>query len=145
MELTKQVFLSHTRKDQELADAVARVLSERGIRVWNETIDSPSQDRNRVVTDALEQSDSMIALLPAHAFSSSSVRNELEHAFFDDRYKHRLLPVLIGRQKEDFARLPWILNRLNFVRVLDRDPTRARAKRIADAFVDLLAHSSTAE
>ena len=84
----------------------------------------------------------MIALLTPHAFSSSRVRNDLEHAFFDDRYKNRLLPVLIGKQKEDFARLPWILTRLDFVRVQDREPTRARARRIVDAFLDLLATPS---
>lgn len=143
MELTKQVFLSHTRKDQDLADAIAKILSERGIRVWDEPEVLPGANFARVLTDALEQSDSMIALLTPHSFSSSSVRNQLEHAFFDDRYKHRLLPVLIGKEKEDFVRLPWILTRLGVVRLKDREPTRARARRIADAFIDLLKRSRT--
>jgi broad specificity phosphatase PhoE len=143
-ELTKQVYVSHTSRDQDLADAIAEILSKRGIKVWDEQEIDKAADWAKEVTKALNQSDSMIALLTPHSSSSSWVRNELEHAFFDDRYKHRLLAVLIGKKREDFVGLPWILSRLQLLRLKQGEPTRARAKRIAEAFLDLLKKSKAA-
>ncbi|HKZ55945.1 MAG TPA: toll/interleukin-1 receptor domain-containing protein [Anaerolineales bacterium] len=137
-ELTKQVFLSNARNEQRLADAVAAVLSERGIKVWNEQEIPPAEVWAKKVEKALEQSDSMIAFLTPHSYSSSVVRNELEHALFNDRFKHRLLPVLIGHASDDFVRLPWILGRMKSLQIRASDPTRRRAKQIAKAFEDLL-------
>lgn len=139
--LTKQVFLSHARREQDLADAIAKNLSERGIKVWDDQKLPAAADWGQEVAKALEQSDAMIALLTPHSFSSSWVRSELEHAFFDDRYKHRLLPVLIGAKSEEFARLPWILTRLALLRIPEAEPTKAHAERVAEAFVDLLKQS----
>ena len=94
--ITKQVFLSYTRKDSALANALARELQRQGLKVWDEQNISPGADLSEEIKKALNDSDSMIALLNQHSFSSSYVRNELQHAFFDDRYKNRLLPVLIS-------------------------------------------------
>lgn len=142
-DLTAQVFLSHARREQELADAIAAILSDRGVKVWNEQEVSPEADWAKAVTRALEQCDSMIALLTPNSFSSSWVRKELEHAFFDDRYKYRLLPVLIGEKDEDFIRLPWILSRLQALRLKAGEP-RHQARQVADAFLDLLRSSRDA-
>ena len=140
-DLTKQVFLSHARGEQELAAAIAGKLSKQGIQVWNDQQVTGPADWSREVAKALEQSDAMIALLTPHSFSSSYVRSELEHALFDDRYKHRLLPVLIGAESEDFIRLPWILTRMQVLRLPQAAPTEERAEQVAAAFVKLLRQS----
>jgi nucleotide-binding universal stress UspA family protein len=142
-DLTAQVFLSYARKEQELADAIAEILSKRGVKVWNEQEVSEGADWAKEISKALEQSDSMIALLTPNSFSSSWVRKELEHAFFDDRYKQRLLPVLIGEKPEDFVRLPWILGRLQALRLKEGEPGGGQAKQVAEAFLDLLRSSGT--
>ena len=95
-------------------------------------------DWPKEVAKALDASDSMIALLTANSFSSSWVRSELQHAFFDDRYKNRLLPVLIGEKSEEFVRLPWIVTRLQLVRLNHSEPTEGQAKQIVDTFLEVL-------
>ena len=105
----------------------------------------PGEPWESGIVTGLKQSDSMIALLSPFAWSSSWVRTQLEHAFFDERYKNRLFPVLIGESLEEFARLPWVLSRMEFIRVSDAEPSRARAKRIANAFVEMLKNSAAAK
>ena len=140
-DLTKQVFLSYARKEQDLAVAVADYLLEKGIKVWNDRELFTGDNWRKETEIALRQSDSMIVLLTPHSFSSNLVRNELEHALFDDQFKHRLLPVLIGDTSEEFVRLPWVLNRLQILHIKPNKSTRARAKLIAETFVDLLEKS----
>jgi hypothetical protein len=83
----------------------------------------------------------MIALLNKHSFSSSYVREELEHAFFDEKYKNRLLPVLIGSLSEkDFSQLPWVLNKMPSLKIKKQKSTEKLAKEIADKFQDLLSN-----
>ena len=137
--LTRQVFLSHTRSEDELAAQIAEVLKEKGVTVWDDKQVAPGSDWKQMIAKALDQSDAMIALLSPHAFSSSWVRHELERALLDEKYKNRLLPVLIGEpREEEFSRLPWILTRIESLRLLSHDPTRRRANRVVDAFFGLL-------
>lgn len=137
-ELTRRVFLSYARRDQELAKEIAEVLNEQGLRFWHEKQLDVGADWEKEISRALKTSDSMIAILNPHSFSSSWVRTELEYALFNEKYKNRLLPVLIGGEAHDaFARLPWILTRMHFLR-LSKRPTRASALRVVDAFIALL-------
>jgi hypothetical protein len=138
-ELTKQVFLSHTQNEGDLAAQIAEVLTEKGIKVWDDQQVSPGADWTKEIAEALKKSDAMIALLSPNSFSSSWVRSELEYALTDERYKRRLLPVLIGEPRaEEFERLPWILTKMQFLRLTTNEPTKRRAVRIAEAFIDLL-------
>ena len=103
--ITKQVFLSHVRKHKAIANALAKELQRQGFKVWSDQSILPGANWSEEITIALNESDSMIAILDQHSFSSSYVRNELQHAFFDDRYKNRLLPVLISPTSDtDFVR-----------------------------------------
>ena len=144
--LTKQVFLSYARKEQPLAEQVAKLLAERGINVlqdWDEL--RAGEVWAHSVELALRQSDSMIALLTPHSFSSSFVRSELGHALFDDRFKHRVLPVLIGDASAEFVRLPWILNRMQMLRLSPDEPQGKQAERIASGFERMLSGSQVRE
>lgn len=79
----------------------------------------------------------MIAILDQHSFSSSLVRKELDYAFFNKRYKNRLLPVFVGNKDGDFSRLPWILNRLNVLHIKKTAKLQNQASQIVDAFLKL--------
>ncbi|MGO9378706.1 MAG: toll/interleukin-1 receptor domain-containing protein [Dissulfurispiraceae bacterium] len=137
--ITKQVFLSYTRKDSALANALARELQRQGLKVWDEQNISPGADLSEEIKKALNDSDSMIALLNQHSFSSSYVRNELQHAFFDDRYKNRLLPVLISSTSDaDFVNLPWVLTKITFLKITEQRSAEDMAKTIAKKFIALL-------
>jgi len=81
----------------------------------------------------------MIALLNQHSYSSSYVRNALEYALFEDEYKNRLLPVFVGSSSDtEFVRLPWVLTKLEYLKISERGSLDAKAKRIADKFSSLL-------
>jgi hypothetical protein len=141
--LTKQVYLSYTRRESGLAAAVAQVLQAEDCLVWydRQSID-PGSKLEVELLRALEDSDSMIALLSPHAYSSSWVREELGYALFEERFKNRLLPVLIGDASlEGFSRLPWILRQMKFLGIDPRDSEVSNAEAIVRAFRDLILSS----
>ena len=141
MKLTNQVFLSYTKKQQRLGSAVARKLRDRQLDVWDAYSMPTGSPIEETIRDALEASDSMVAILDPFSFSSSRIRNELDYALFDERYKGRLLPVFVGAKKSDFARLPWILNRLELLRFRETKNVERPAAKIADTFFLLLRES----
>ena len=134
--LTKRVFLSYTRNDQPLAHELSRQLKQLGLDVWDDQSIPAGADWATAISEALAECDSMIALLNEHSFSSSYVRTELQHALFDERYKNRLLPVLMGTSRSvDFARLPWVLNKLSVLKIPKNRSSQDMAKRISSKFV----------
>lgn len=140
---TAQVFISYAQRDQELAEAVSEELKGRGFRVWNKSQEiSSGSPWSDAIGSALQESDSMIALLNARSFSSEYVRKELDFALFDERYKKRLLPVLVGDSTmDDFVQLPWILTKIEFLKLREAVPRNRAAKKIVDAFERLLARA----
>jgi hypothetical protein len=67
------------------------------------------------------------------------VRNELEYALFNEVYKNRLLPVFIGSADEaNFVRLPWVLTKLEYLRLPESEPLESLANEIIEQFVSLL-------
>ena len=137
--ITKQVFLSHIRKDKAIANPLAKELRIQGFKVWTEQHLSPSEDWSEEREKALKESNSMIALLNPHSFSSSWVRSDLEHAFFNERYKNRLLPVLIGGSSElDFIRLPWFVTKLKYLHFQKDEPSEMIAKKVLNTFLEIL-------
>ncbi|GAF86415.1 unnamed protein product [marine sediment metagenome] len=136
---TKQVFLSHARNDNDLANALAKELRSRGFKVWDDQSIGSGLDWSDQIKRALQDSDSMIALLNQHSYSSSYVRNELEYALFEDEYKNRLLPVFVGSTSDtEFVRLPWVLTKLEYLKLSERGSLDAKAIKIADRFSALL-------
>jgi len=139
-----QVFLTHEKNDKDLkkmATALSNELQLRGFKVWTDERILPGSEWSHEIKRALIESDAMIALLNKHSFSSSYVREELEHAFFDEKYKNRLLPVLIGSLSEkDFSQLPWVLNKMPSLKIKKQKSTEKLAKEIADKFQDLLSN-----
>lgn len=133
------VFISHARNDDLIAEAVAKVLVDKGIKVWNDESILPGADWRKKIQNALENSDFIISLLTSNSFSSNFVRNELDHALFNDRYKNRFLPVLIGDgSQNEFNRLPWLLKKLNHLNVSIKKPPKLIADEISKAFLQLV-------
>ncbi len=138
----KQIFLSHEKNDEtinELARALSIELQSRGYKVWSEKYIMPGEVWTNEVNDALNNSDAMVALLNQYSYSSSYVRNELEHAFFDDNYKNRLLPVLIRESNyEKFSQLPWFLKNLNYLEISKKQTINKSVTKIANHFQELV-------
>jgi hypothetical protein len=137
--LFSQVFISYTKRDKDLAHALSRELHKAGYLVWNDIESEGSNQYAKNVKKALQYCDSMIALLNEHSYSSSYIREELQHAFFDERYKNRLLPVLIGIDPDSSSsRLPWILMELSTISVASVKSPELLAKKITKKFVTMV-------
>lgn len=133
-----QVFISHTRGDREIALAVTKELQERNINVWSDTHLPVGSDWREELEKALNLSDAIIAILNKNSYSSSSVRTELEHALFNDKFKGKFLPVLISKDQDDLLRLPWVLSKIFHLRLSpDESPSRLGSK-IVNAFMNYL-------
>jgi len=134
-----KVFLAYARTDKGLAHALSNELKRAGYEVWDNQDIEPGSDWAEGVEKALQRCDSMIAILTEHSFSSSYVREELQHAFFDERYKNRLLPVLIGGDSDStFSRLPWVLTKFHVLRVPAVKSPESLAKKITKTFTSVI-------
>jgi len=138
----EQIYISYIKSDKDLkklVDVLTQELRRRGYEIWSGERISPGEKWADEIEKALKDSDAMIALLNQHSFSSSYVRNELEHAFFNEQYKNRFLPVFISSSSdEDFSRLPWVLTKITFLKIEERRSVQNKAKIIADKFETLL-------
>lgn len=113
-----RVFISHSRKDTPVARQLARRLSEAGLKVWfPEDEILPGDNWALKVGQALEESDLMVVLVTPHAFESEWLKEETQYALTAEQYKGRLIPVFLGPQSETSSGMPWILRKLNPVRI----------------------------
>jgi hypothetical protein len=87
-------------------------LKAAGMIVWDAAIDiEPGENLGDALSEALNNSDAMVALISPASGQSPWVSREIEFALTHPRYQERLIPVLV-RPTRDF---PWILNRLQFI------------------------------
>ncbi len=113
-----QVFISHSRKDKLLARRLAQCLSEAGLNVWSaEDHIFPGDNWAKKVGQALEESELMVVLVTPHAFESEWLTEEIQYALTEHRYKGRLIPVFLGAESESISDMPWILRKLDAVRL----------------------------
>jgi len=133
------VFISHTTGDKDIAIAVATELQKHGVSVWSDERSlSPGQDWAATTKSVMESSDAIIAILSKHSFSSSWVRSELEQALFNEKFKGKFLPVMIGGESEDLSRLPWVLSKINHLRLSAKESRSALSKKIVREFLNLI-------
>jgi hypothetical protein len=107
------VFLSYARTDQKWAHELISQLTERGIDVWEASSKlSPGDNWPLEVGKALERAQAMIVLVSPAAARSSNVRREIEYALASERFRDRLIPIIL----KPTDRIPWILHRLKPVK-----------------------------
>jgi hypothetical protein len=109
-----RVFLSYARADEKWARQIAALLTNSGLRVWDpEREVLPGDDLAAKLGKALRDSDAMVVLLSPEALESRWVRNEIESALGSERFRDRLVSVVLRPTKG----IPWILQQLPHVRV----------------------------
>src|SRR5438552_3982352 len=92
-----KVFLSHARKDAELARKLAARLTRAGFKVWlSEDQIAPGENWATKTGKALEASELMVILLTPRSMESDSVRQNIEFALGSKKYERRLFSVFIG-------------------------------------------------
>jgi len=131
-----RVYLSHSSVDRASARQLADALRRRALDVASaDSVSAPGENWAASVGKALDQSDAMVVLLTPHSVDSEWVRRDIEYALTSQRFAHRLIPVVIGREDPDWmSRVPWVLKRLKLV----SSPSVAKAsQQVASALAEV--------
>jgi hypothetical protein len=129
----KQIFLSYAGGDRATARRLAEGLREQSLSVWTDELLSPGDNWAARMADALGQSDAMVVLLSPESVKSEWVRRDIAYALTSQRFEHRLIPVVIGKddaEKAEWLRdAPWVLRRLPMVA---SPSAEVASRRVAD-------------
>ena len=91
-------FLSYSRADGDVADAIALRIEGAGLEVWRDVWDTRAGDEfPEKIVQALERADACVVLISARSVASCWVRFELERVLElrEKRPGYRLIPVLV--------------------------------------------------
>ncbi len=113
-----KIFISHASKDASVARQLADKLVAAGHSVWipeNEFL--PGDNWAKKLGQAIEEADTIIVLVTHEAAASESVTREVQYALTADHIKGRVIPVFIGLENKDSADFPWILSKLQPLRI----------------------------
>lgn len=129
-----KVFLSYTHNDSFLAKKITAGLTENGLDVWNaETEIMPGGNWAEQISDALKESDAMVVLITPESLESRVVSREIEYALGNKAYKNRLIPVVVGSEESLPSKsLPWILQKLQMIRLSNPEETDEGINQIAE-------------
>lgn len=129
-----KVFISHAETDAKTALRLATALREVGLDPFvAEDEMYPGDNWAEVIGRGLAEAEAMIVLLSPESLRSRWVRNEISHALGEQRFEHRLLPLVLGSRDDLPADLvPWPLHRMQWYEARQGEEPEI-ARRIADA------------
>jgi len=133
-----KVFISHSQEDEILARRIADVLKKAGLDVWDDREIFPGDNWAEKIARALNESNAMVVLLTADALKSRWVQHDISFALGENRYKKRLIPVIVGspeKSKGDYY--PWILNRLKTIKLNAHENNEEDLQQIARALLEV--------
>ena len=109
----KQVFLSHSSKDRNFVLRLARTLKRHGIPYWySATHIAVAKQWHDEIGKALSRCDWFLVVLTPDAIKSAWVKRELLFALNDNRYKQRIIPLML--KNCSFSDLSWTLSSFQF-------------------------------
>lgn len=129
-----KVFISYAHADRALAQKVAAGLKESGFDVWERFSEFfPGENWADKTAQALRESEAMVVLLTPDSLSSPYVMSEVNYALGSKTYKGRLIPVVVGSpDRLPTEQLPWILKRLQMIKLPRHGRQDEGIKRIAE-------------
>ncbi|MGH9803329.1 MAG: toll/interleukin-1 receptor domain-containing protein [Blastocatellia bacterium] len=91
----KEIFISHSSKDQMFATLVASTLRRHGIPVWYAPTDIVgTQAWQDEVGLALKRCDWFTVIISPSALESMWVRRELQYVLLQERFEKKIIPIL---------------------------------------------------
>jgi TIR domain len=111
-----KVFISHSHETNDLARQVGEALKRKGWDVWHDDMILPGQNWAAEIARELNESEAMVVLLTPDALKSTTVRREIDFALTNKSFNRRLIPVLVGLDKQRASEeVPWIFRHLNVI------------------------------
>ena len=112
--LPNEVFLSHSSKDKEFADALANAIRSHRLPVWfSHTNIRGAQQWHDEIGAALKRCDWFLIVLSPNSVESMWVKRELLFALQQNHFENRIVPLLY--RACDHERLSWTLSLFQFV------------------------------
>ena len=108
----KEVFLSYSSLDCEIAEKIVELLRRHGVPVWH----GPSSIRGAQlwldeIGDALERCDWFVILVSPNSMKSKWVRRELHFALDEDQYDKSIVVIHPG----NYRKFSWTFRSYQFV------------------------------
>lgn len=92
--MSKEVFISHSAEDRDLAEGLVRVLENFGIECWIAPRDIPAgKDWDMSIIDAIEKCSGTIFLISENSNHSEQTKREVQIAVESDKW---LIPICIN-------------------------------------------------
>jgi TIR domain len=105
-----KIYISHARKDSNLARQLAKELESRDLHVFlPETLVGPGDNWAEKIGEALDRSDFMVFLLTPGALEADWQRKDVEYALGAKKYEGHVFSVLVGLPLKAGKDVPWIL------------------------------------
>lgn len=133
-----KVFISHTSSDKEIARALSKALKEKNVYTFYGEDISPGSRIDREISSSLKMCDAVVAILSKHSFSSEWIRKELDEVLFNEKFKDKFFPVLLSNSSEDLTKLPWVLQKINHLKLSPDAPSEVIGKKIAIEFLKFI-------
>lgn len=134
-----KVFISHSRENKALAKRVGVALEQAGLDVWDEEQEIlPGDNWAKKISQALEEAQAMVVLLTPEALDSTWVNREIDFALSHERFKNRLIPVLVGLDDSiAMEKVPWILRHLKVIEMPASDRQEEGISQITRALQEV--------
>ncbi len=132
--MSKQVFISHSHSDADVANSICEIIEKQGISCWIAPRDvRPGKIWDDEIVDGIESCKAMIILVSNHSNNSMHVRKEIELAL---NQKNSIFPVLI-QDVEPEKKLKFILTGIHWVNAW-KPPLEEHLNELIQALQELL-------
>jgi len=123
----RRVFISAAASDAPLVRELATRLHAAGVDSWDATSHAlPGANVSADLGRALDDAEALIVLISPAAMKSRMVRHDIQFALGQERFKDRLIPVLVKQTPSD--EIPWILRTLQWAKGGADREARAEAR-----------------
>jgi hypothetical protein len=130
-----QVFFSYSPADEEFARALAKEMSNRGLRAWMPTSEVlPGDNPWLKIGKALENSHALVVLLSPESVKSELLNSELSYALGNLNFRGRVFPILA----RPTSKIPWILKQFQIFEAGKTNGKKRDAGKIAEIIAERL-------
>lgn len=134
----KQVFISYSMGDADIALVLERELRRLGLNVWIDKHIPAGENWRRPFSKGQISSDAIISIISKHANTTAQVLSEFDHALLNAQFSGGFFPVLISDDYEDLSRLHPDLSIIRSLKLSSDNSPDYLGNKIAIEFIKYL-------